>query len=258
MNKIKSLFKASPIAMIVVSLVIAGVASAAIVSYISNAPRATVTVSAPVAMGIYEGVKDPNETGATSLTLTPTFGGSSMPFTTTAKNQANNRIGGYYVTVIDAGSGDKVTGQEFTSMMFDKNKTSSQNGEILSKLCVVKKDGTLMKLADYSKGYSEGVYSNQKLVLLLDIDGDSTQESVNTNSVTVPESTGICSPLTLYGEPNTVWTETRSFFHLDPNETETETWTFTPTWNAGATGSFTISAQYVNDLAKYAAYQYGL
>ena len=38
MNKIKSLFKASPIAMIVVSLVIAGVASAAIVSYISNAP----------------------------------------------------------------------------------------------------------------------------------------------------------------------------------------------------------------------------
>ena len=175
-----------------------------------------------------------------------------MSFTTTATNQANNRIGGYYVMVIDAGSVDKVTGKEFTSMTFDKNKTSSQNGEILSKLCVVKKDGTLMKLADYSAAG----YSNQKLILLLDIDGDSTQESVNTNSVTVPESTGICSPLTLYGEPNTVWTETRSFFHLDPNETETETWTFTPKWNAGAKGIFTISAQYVNDLAKYAAYQY--
>ena len=64
MDKIKSLFKASPIAMAVVSLVIAGVASAAIVSYISNAPTATVTVSAPVAMGIYEGVKVPNKTGA--------------------------------------------------------------------------------------------------------------------------------------------------------------------------------------------------
>jgi len=91
MNKIKSLFKASPIAMAVVSLVIAGVASAAIVSYISNAPTATVTVSAPVAMGIYEGVKVPNKTGAESLTLAA-FGGSSMPFTTTATNQANNRI----------------------------------------------------------------------------------------------------------------------------------------------------------------------
>ena len=118
MNKIKSLFKASPIAMAVVSLVIAGVASAAIVSYISNAPTAAVNVSAPVAMGIYEGGIDINKTGGTSINLTPTFGGSSMPFTTTAKNQANNRIGGYYVMVIDAGSGDKITGQEITSMMF--------------------------------------------------------------------------------------------------------------------------------------------
>jgi len=202
-------------------------------------------VSAPVAMGIYEGVKVPNKTGGTSIILTPTFGGSSMPFTTTAKNQANNRIGGYYVMVIDAGSNDKMTGQEFTSMMFDKNKepVSSQNGEILSKLCVVKKDGTLMKLADYSTAG----YSNQKLVLLLDIDGDSAQK----NSYGVSESTGMCSPLTPY-----IGNETRSFFHLDA--AETETWTFTPTWNAGATGSFTISAQYVNDLAKYAAYQYGL
>jgi len=92
------------------------------------------------------------------------------------------------------------------------------------------------------------------LVLLFDVDGASTQESTNTNSEVVKESNGICSPLTLYGEPGTTWTETRSFFHLDPNETET--WTFTPTWNVGTTGNFTISAQYVNDLAKYAAYQY--
>ena len=174
-----------------------------------------------------------------------------MSFTTTAKNQANNKIGGYYVTVIAAKSGDKITGKEFTSMTFDKNKDSSQNGEIINKLCVVKGDGNLMKLADYSAAG----YSNQKLVLLLDIDGASTQESVNTDSVTVPESTGICSPLTLYGDPNTVWTETRSFFHLDA--AETETWTFTPTWNTGAKGTFTISAQYVNDLAKYAASVYG-
>ena len=243
MNKIKSLFKASPIAMAVVSLVIAGVASAAIVSYISNAPTAAVTVSAPVAMGIYEGDKNSGNPAVTSLILTPTFGGSSMSFTTTATNQANNRIGGYYVTVIAAKSGDKMTGQEFTSMMFDKNKEtpSSQNGEIINKLCVVKGDGTLMKLADYASGEDY----NQKLVLLLDIDGDSNQ----VNSDGVHESTGMCSPLTPY-----IGNETRSFFHLDA--AETETWTFTPTWNAGATGSFTISTQYVNDLAKYAAYQY--
>jgi len=242
MDKIKSLFKASPIAIVVAGLVIAGVAGAAIVSYISNAPTAAVNVSAPVAMGIYEGVKS-DKTGKTSLTLTPTFGGSSMPFTTTAKNQANNRIGGYYVMVIDAGSGDKMTGQEFTSIMFDKNKEtpSSQNGEILSKLCVVEGDGNLTSLSAYTAANR----SNQKLVFLFDVDGDSNQ--VNSNGVY--ESTGMCSPLTPY-----IGNETRSFFHLDPNETET--WTFTPKWNAGAKGSFTISAQYVNDLAKYAAYQY--
>ena len=253
MDKIKSLFKASPIAIVVAGLVIAGVAGAAIVSYISNAPTAAVTVSAPVAMGIYEGDKDSNNPSGTLVTLTPTFGGSSMPFTTTAKNQANNRIGGYYVMVIDAGSGDKMTGQEFTSMMFDKNKGSGnpQNGEILSKLCVVEGDGSLTSLSAYTAANRR----DQKLVFLFDVDGASEQASININGVTVLESTGICSPLTLYGEPNTVWTETRSFFHLDPNETET--WTFTPKWNAGAKGSFTISAQYVNDLAKYAAYQYG-
>ena len=241
MNKIKSLFKASPIVMIVASLAIVGVASAAIVSYISNAPTAAVTVSAPVAMGIYKGVKDGDKTGKTLISIS-TVGGSSMPFTTTAKNQSNNRIGGYYVMVIDAGSGDKVTGKEFTSMTFDKNKTSSQNGEIIDKLCVVEGDGNLTSLSAYTADNR----SNQKLVLLLDIDGDSTQ--VNNG---VHESTGMCSQLTPY-----IGNETRSFFHLDA--AETETWTFTPTWNTGAKGTFTISAQYVNDLAKYAAYQYGL
>ena len=244
MNKIKSLFKASPIAMAVVSLVIAGVASAAIVSYISNAPTATVTVSAPVAMGIYEGVKVPNKTGAESLTLAA-FGGDSMPFTTTAKNQSNNRIGGYYVMVIEAENGDKITGQEITSMMFDKNKGSGnpQNGEILSKLCVVEGDGSLTSLSAYTATNRR----DQKLVFLFDVDGDSNQ----VNSDGVHESTGMCSPLTPY-----IGNETRSFFHLDADATET--WTFTPTWNTGAEGNFTISAQYVNDLAKYAAYQYGL
>ncbi len=247
MNKIKSLFKASPIAMIVVSLLVAGVASAAIVSYISNAPTAAVTVSSPVKMGIYEGVKNSDyTTGYESITLTST-GGSSMPFTTIAKNNANNKIGGYYVTVIDAGSSDLMTGKEFTSMMFDKNKTSSQNGEIISKLCVVKGDGTLMKLSDYIAGG----YSNQKLALLLDIDGDSTQQYIDEGGTLRMESTGMCSPLVPY-----IGNETRSFFHLDA--AETETWTFTPTWNTGTLGNFTISAQYVNDLASYAKTVYGL
>ena len=247
MNKIKNLFKASPIAIVVAGLVIAGVAGAAIVSYISNAPTAAVNVSAPVTMGIYEGAIASGETGETSINLTPTFGGSSMSFTTTAKNQANNRIGGYYVTVIDAGSNDKMTMKEITSMMFDKNKGSDnpQNGEILSKLCVVEGNGSLTKLSDYIAANR----SDQKLALLFDVDGASTQ----VNAEGVPESTGICSPLKPY-----IGNETRSFFHLDADKTETEIWTFTPTWNVGTVGSFTISAQYVNDLAKYAAYQYGL
>jgi hypothetical protein len=250
MNKIKNLFKGSSLVMVVAGLVIAGVASAAIVSFISNASKATVAVKSPVEMSIYEGVFSPTNwtTGQTEITLTST-GGSSMPFTTIAKNNANSKIGGYYVTIIDAGANDKMTGKEFSSIMFDKNKGAEnpQNGDIINKLCVVKGDGTLMTLS----AYIAAGYSNQKLALLLDIDGDSTQEYTDDKGVIVKESTGMCSPLTPY-----IGNETRSFFHLDAGEIEK--WTFTPTWNTGAIGNFTIYAQYVNDLKAYAAYQYGL
>lgn len=243
MNKIKNLFKASPIAIVVAGLVIAGVASAAIVSYISNATTGSVAVSSPVEIRMNPGQDGTWSTARYLLPLAATTGGSSMPFTTIARNNANNRVGGYYVTVIEAkDSGDKVTGKEFSSIMFDKNKGDghSQNGEMLNRLCVVEGNGSLTSLPDYIAANR----SDKKLALLFDVDGNSQQVS---NSIY--ESTGMCSALTPY-----IGNETRSFFHLNPGEIER--WTFTPTWNPVVVGNFQISAQYVNDLAKFAAETY--
>ena len=52
MLKITKLLKGSPIAMIVVGLVVAGVASAAVVSYLANDVVVKNTVSSPIKMSV--------------------------------------------------------------------------------------------------------------------------------------------------------------------------------------------------------------
>ncbi len=274
MNKIKNLFKASPIAMVVVGLVIAGAASAALVSYISNAPTATVNVSSPVDIGIYEGAYDMGNSGAASINLTATYGGStSESFTTIAKNNANNRIGAYYVMVIEAtDDGDLMTGDEFIKMIWTetpwvdlRNDLDESGSDIINELCVVNSDGILTALTEVTN------WNKQRIILFWDSDGNSSNEYCygapdgTTQSACTEsemewrvESTGMCSDLTPYLETALGQTETRSVTHLNEKDVKSlnpRSWTFTPTWNTGADGTFTISAQYVNTdkLAEYAA-----
>lgn len=227
MNKLK-------IGLITLGLAFACTASAALVSYISNEVVGDVKVSSPVTMSIYEGAKDDNKIGEDSLDLGITHGGSSMIFTTTATNNANNRIGGYYVMTIEATDADDVvTGNEFSSIDYTINESYiGEDGELISigKLCVVRGDGSLTKLADIP------TWSNKKMILFYDYD---SIDSVVDGSVEP------CSEFTpiLAGE-------TRSFTHLDAGATRVRT--FTPTWNTGVIGNFKISSQYVIDLATYA------
>ena len=143
------IFKKSSIALFVAGLVLAGGASAAIVSYISNVTTSTVAVSSPVVMEIYEDTYVLNKSGDTEpLELTATYGGSDFSFTTIATNNANKKIGGYYVTVIESTDGDfLMTGEEIKEMWFNKNKGSYVNQDITGALCVVKTDGTLTPLS---------------------------------------------------------------------------------------------------------------
>ncbi|XOB40880.1 MAG: hypothetical protein ACKKMW_02325 [Candidatus Nealsonbacteria bacterium] len=57
MKKLKNLLKKSPIAMIVIGLVIASVVSAALVDYLSNTIKAKITVESPMAVGISLGLE---------------------------------------------------------------------------------------------------------------------------------------------------------------------------------------------------------
>ena len=245
--------KKTKIALVTIGLAMASVASAAVVNYLSDAVVATVEVKSPVDMNIYKGDYDSTKTGSNAIAFT-TYGGSSMPFTTIATNNANERIGGYYVMVIEAiDLNDKMTGKEFTEMMWKetpwvnlRDDFVATGSDIISELCVVHSDGTLEKLSDWTDANPNG---NKKLVIFWDSDGNSQQ--VN-NSIS--ESTGMCSPLTIYLNG-----ETRSVTHLNASGASglnPRSWTFTPTWNTGATGNFTITSQHVSDLASYAAEQY--
>lgn len=233
MNKLK-------IGLVTLGLVVACGASAALVSYISNAPTATVEVSSPVEMSICEG-DSACTTNNDPLTLLASFGGSDFTFTTTATNKANKPIGGYYVMVIDAGQGDVVTGKEFTSIDYTINETewTGEDGDLidLGKLCVVRGNGSLTKLAEIP------TWTNEKMILFYDYDSIDSAADGNLPA---------CSPLVINDAGNPL--ETRSFTHLNAagDNMSTRSRTFTPTWNTGVMGNFTISSQYVIDLATYA------
>lgn len=163
MSKIKNLFKGSSLALIVAGLVIAGVASAALVNYLSNPTQATTTVTSPITMSINEGRSDAQ--GNQGPLNIATTGGSYFTFTTVAKNDANNTISGYPVIVAVATGGDKLTGKEFTKVTFEDKNYNIENAlgpiDITDLLYVVHSDGTLEKL-------SGKTWDNEKLVLFFD------------------------------------------------------------------------------------------
>ena len=165
MNKIKSLFKASPIAMAIVSLVIAGVASAAVVNFLSDYVSTTANVTSPIEMSVNERANG-SWTSNKSITI-DTTGGSDFTFTTVAKNNANNTIEGYPVIVAVAPEGQNFTGGEITKVMFgDENYWPETNMiDITEHLYVVYLDGSLHKLSEWTG-------NSQKLVLFFDNNGD--------------------------------------------------------------------------------------
>jgi len=215
-NKIKSLFKASPIAVIAVALLVAGVASAAVVNYLSNSTTTATTITSPIEMSVNND-RDISESSIKSININTT-GGSDFTFTTVAKNNANNEISGYPVIVVEATDGGKLTGEEFTKVMFkDKNGTH----DITELLYVVNTDGSLTKL-------SSKTWNNEKLVLSF----------VNYATGNTIAAGGVVAYPLSAGEVN--WN------------------ILTITLNQAIVGTYTISSQYANDLAEYATHQYGL
>ena len=147
MNKIKELFKASPIAMVVVSLVIAGVVSAAVVNYLSDEATGAVAVGSPIEMSINLGGSHTN-LGNKSVTIDDTTGLSTVFFTTVAKNNANNPVEGYRVIILEdkSSSPENLTGQEFTEVLFGDANTTPKI-DIFNHLYAVGSTGTLYELS---------------------------------------------------------------------------------------------------------------
>ena len=219
MNKIKSLFKGSSIAMIAVGLLVAGVASAALVNYLSNAVKATTTVESPITMSVNTGV-NADESDNTLLEIGITYGADDFTFTTVAKNNANNPVNGYPVIVIKETDGGKLTGEEITKVLFRDKNYNEWNGligntalDITNLLYVVHSDGSLEKLSNRD-------WDHEKLVLFFDNDGNGTAQPYPIEA----------------GEVN--WNA------------------LTLTWNQATVGTYEIYSQYADNLADYASAQY--
>ena len=186
MNKIKNLLKASPILMVVAGLVIAGVASAALVNYLSDYARITANVTSPIEMRVNEGANG-SWTDSKSITINTT-GGSDFTFTTVAKNNANNTIDGYPVIVAVAPDGKNFTGGEFEKVMFGDIDSWPNMIDITDYLYVVYSNGTLVRLSAWTG-------DSPKLVLFFDNSGDN-DGSVQPSSIEAGEVYWFVSTIT--------------------------------------------------------------
>ena len=191
MNKIKNLLKASPILMVVAGLVIAGVAGAAVVNFLSDYVSTTANVTSPIEMSVNEGANG-SWTGNKSITINTT-GGSDFTFTTVAKNNANNSIDGYPVIVAVAPEGQNFTGGEITKVMFgDENYWPETNMiDITEYLYVVYSDGSLHELSEWTG-------DSKRLVLFFDNNKDGDAQpypieagEVNWNVLTITPNAAI-------------------------------------------------------------------
>lgn len=181
MKKIINLLKGTPIAMVVIGILIAGVASAALVNYLSNATTTTTTVKSPIEMSVNVG-RDGTPGGSDSISINTT-GGSDFMFTTVAENKANNTINGYPVIVVVAEDGKEFTGGEIAKVMFE-----DKNGgpfDITGLLYVVYSDGTLHLLSSWTG-------NSKRLVFFFDNNGDGNVQTyplaageVNWNVLTI-------------------------------------------------------------------------
>ncbi|MFA5232574.1 MAG: hypothetical protein WC410_02830 [Candidatus Paceibacterota bacterium] len=166
-KKTKNLLKLSPIAMVViVGFLVTGVASAALVNYLSNRAVTTATVNLPMEMTICEG-----ETAAgcetTEISVTTT-GLSTFNFVTVAKNLANNPVDGYRVIVIKAPGSEILTGKEFTAWE-TKLVGESDYTPVFNNLYAVGITGALYKLSEVASG--SPVWPYGRMIIIYSDDG---------------------------------------------------------------------------------------
>jgi hypothetical protein len=200
MNKIKSLLKIKYLAVIgvVSGLAIAGVASAALVNYLSNASKTMTSVQSPIVMSVRSGDQSNLTDGVPVLDIGATYGGSSVTFTTIAKNLANNPINGYDVLVVKETDGKSITGNEITTLTYDDN-TGISSANIVGNFWVVEADGTLTPLTTFIAAGR----SNPTLVLLYD---KSQTGNVTQDLSTIPASNVLWNKYTATFSPATVGT----------------------------------------------------
>jgi len=195
MNKIReklfSLPKVKLIPIVVAGLVVAGVAGAALVDYLSDYVSTTANVTSPIEMSVNEGANG-SWTSNKSITI-DTTGGSDFTFTTVAKNNANNTIEGYPVIVAVAPEGQNFTGGEITKVMFgDENYWPETNMiDITEYLYVVYSDGSLHELSEWTG-------DSKRLVLFFDNNKDGDAQpypieagEVNWNVLTITPNAAI-------------------------------------------------------------------
>ena len=195
MNKIKeklfSLPKVKLIPIVVAGVLVAGVASAALVNFLSDYVSTTANVTSPIEMSVNEEANG-SWTGTKSITINTT-GGSDFTFTTVAKNNANNTIEGYPVIVAVAPEGQNFTGGEIAKVMFgDENYWPETNMiDITEYLYVVYLDGNLHKLSEWTG-------DSKRLVLFFDNNKDGDAQpypieagKVNWNVLTITPNAAI-------------------------------------------------------------------
>ena len=109
-------------------VLVIGVASAALVTYLSNTLTATATISSPLQM-----------TGGTLLN-TNVLGGDQIQYSVTTINKANATIWSFPVTEVTAPVGTTFSGNEFTSIVL---QDPSGTYDVTGMIKYVKADGTL-------------------------------------------------------------------------------------------------------------------
>jgi hypothetical protein len=184
--KIKKLLTESSLLMAIAIVATVGVASAAIVNYLTTGSVTTTTeVSSPIDMSINEG-RDSTNSGNHSISMATT-GGSDFTFTTVAKNNANNKIEGYRAIVIKAPYGQNFAGGEITNVELE---WAGGTTDITDHLVVVYSDGSLHDLSSWTG-------DSRKLVLITkETDGSATKASLDAgesdwNAITVTTNPAI-------------------------------------------------------------------
>jgi len=124
---------------LVVALLAIGIATAALVSYLSNTITAEVNVESPMTI-MFE------DTGFDTKVF-DVYGGDSLSYTTLAENHANNAVDVYKV-VHQIEAPNEWDGTEFNSInLVDRG---IDMGDVLPYMCHIKPDGTLIPFTNIS------------------------------------------------------------------------------------------------------------